>query len=85
VHIPRQWQVLKVSRIARSVPRCHFRKALRLNFGIRCDRRDSCRHHYFLANNFTDLSLDSACGSQSNGLSYLPKLGNCIAIDDAAA
>jgi hypothetical protein len=31
-----------------------------------------CRHHYFLANNFTDLSLDSACGSQSNGLSYLP-------------
>jgi hypothetical protein len=44
-----------------------------------------CRHHYFLANNFTDLSLDSACGSQSNGLSHLPNLGNWIAIDDAAA
>jgi hypothetical protein len=27
---------------------------------LQCSRR----HHYFLANNFTDLSLDSACGSQ---------------------
>ena len=36
-----------------------------------------CRHRYFLANNFIDVSLDSACGSQSNGLSYLPNLGSC--------
>jgi hypothetical protein len=42
-----------------------------------------CRHRYFLANNFIDVSLDSASGSQSNGLSYLPNLGSCIAIVDA--
>jgi hypothetical protein len=28
----------------------------------------TCRHHYFLANNFIEVSLDSACGRHGNGL-----------------